>query len=121
MITPVLEICQERRTQGGYRRPVDVHAVRGEDRRGGVVRNNEPGDPIYADDFAANSAGIAVIGRGFDPAGRAGYDRSSFSAPSSQYGPVAQLGARMNGIHEVTGSIPVWSTTLNFESSAGLK
>jgi hypothetical protein len=27
-------------------------------------------------------------------------------------GPVAQLGARMNGIHEVTGSIPVWSTTL---------
>jgi hypothetical protein len=30
------------------------------------------------------------------------------------YGPVAQLGARMNGIHEVTGSIPVWSTTLSF-------
>ena len=28
------------------------------------------------------------------------------------YGPVAQLGARMNGIHEVTGSIPVWSTNL---------
>jgi hypothetical protein len=27
-------------------------------------------------------------------------------------GPVAQLGARMNGIHEVTGSIPVWSTNL---------
>src|SRR3954453_15262178 len=26
-------------------------------------------------------------------------------------GPVAQLGARMNGIHEVTGSIPVWSTS----------
>ena len=25
-------------------------------------------------------------------------------------GPVAQLGARMNGVHEVTGSIPVWST-----------
>ena len=25
-------------------------------------------------------------------------------------GPVAQLGARVNGIHEVTGSIPVWST-----------
>jgi hypothetical protein len=22
------------------------------------------------------------------------------------------LGARMNGIHEVTGSIPVWSTNL---------
>ena len=30
-------------------------------------------------------------------------------APSR--GPVAQLGARVNGIHEVTGSIPVWSTT----------
>src|SRR5688500_14807522 len=28
-------------------------------------------------------------------------------------GPVAQLGARMNGIHEVTGSIPVWSTTFD--------
>ena len=27
-----------------------------------------------------------------------------------QSGPVAQLGARVNGIHEVTGSIPVWST-----------
>ena len=26
-------------------------------------------------------------------------------------GPVAQLGARVNGIHEVTGSTPVWSTT----------
>ena len=26
-------------------------------------------------------------------------------------GPVAQLGARLNGIQEVTGSIPVWSTT----------
>ena len=25
---------------------------------------------------------------------------------------MAQLGARVNGIHEVTGSIPVWSTTL---------
>ena len=25
---------------------------------------------------------------------------------------VAQLGARVNGIHEVTGSTPVWSTTL---------
>ena len=31
-----------------------------------------------------------------------------------QRGPVAQLGARMNGIHEVTGSIPVWSTKLSF-------
>jgi hypothetical protein len=35
-------------------------------------------------------------------------------------GPVAQLGARMNGIHEVTGSIPVWSTNPNrfFRSDA---
>jgi hypothetical protein len=29
---------------------------------------------------------------------------------SSQSGPVAQLGARLNGIQEVTGSIPVRST-----------
>src|SRR5215471_164189 len=33
---------------------------------------------------------------------------SVFLVPTS--GPVAQLGARMNGIHEVTGSTPVWST-----------
>src|SRR5882724_311084 len=32
--------------------------------------------------------------------------------PLTERGPVAQLGARMNGIHEVTGSIPVWSTIL---------
>ena len=38
-----------------------------------------------------------------------------------QRGPVAQLGARMNGIHEVTGSIPVWSTKLSFGPSMGLK
>ncbi len=30
-----------------------------------------------------------------------------FGSPS---GPVAQLGARMNGIHEVRGSNPLWST-----------
>ena len=36
-------------------------------------------------------------------------------------GPVAQLGARMNGIHEVTGSTPVWSTTLSFPPSIGRK
>ena len=30
---------------------------------------------------------------------------------SPQDGPVAQLGARLNGIQEVTGSIPVRSTT----------
>src|SRR5262249_58788653 len=33
------------------------------------------------------------------------------SALRPNSGPVAQLGARMNGIHEVTGSTPVWSTT----------
>jgi hypothetical protein len=27
----------------------------------------------------------------------------------------------MNGIHEVTGSIPVWSTIFSFEPSMGLK
>src|SRR5476649_2159361 len=37
-----------------------------------------------------------------------------------QCGPVAQLGARMNGIHEVTGSIPVRSTILHFVQSGGL-
>ncbi len=31
-------------------------------------------------------------------------------------GPVAQLGARLNGIQEVTGSIPVRSTNLSFPS-----
>ena len=30
--------------------------------------------------------------------------------PEVQSGPVAQLGARLNGIQEVTGSIPVRST-----------
>ena len=33
----------------------------------------------------------------------------------SQRGPVAQLGARLNGIQEVTGSIPVRSTSLSPE------
>jgi hypothetical protein len=36
---------------------------------------------------------------------------SGFVLPTS--GPVAQLGARMNGIHEVTGSTPVRSTIPN--------
>jgi hypothetical protein len=30
----------------------------------------------------------------------------------TESGPVAQLGARLNGIQEVTGSNPVWSTNL---------
>ena len=34
--------------------------------------------------------------------------------PLSLRGPVAQLGARLNGIQEVTGSIPVRSTTFHF-------
>ena len=42
---------------------------------------------------------------------------ASFSAaPYNQlfmYGPVAQLGARLDGIQEVTGSIPVRSITLS--------
>ena len=32
------------------------------------------------------------------------------SGHTAKSGPVAQLGARVNGIHEVTGSTPVWST-----------
>ena len=36
-------------------------------------------------------------------------------------GPVAQLGARLNGIQEVTGSIPVRSTKFSFDPSSGLK
>jgi hypothetical protein len=40
---------------------------------------------------------------------------------SPDRGPVAQLGARMNGIHEVTGSIPVWSTNSFFSSDTELK
>jgi hypothetical protein len=37
--------------------------------------------------------------------------RSGFG--TSKSGPVAQLGARLNGIQEVTGSIPVRSTNLS--------
>ena len=40
---------------------------------------------------------------------------NSLLLPTS--GPVAQLGARMNGIHEVTGSIPVRSTILSVRLS----
>lgn len=47
------------------------------------------------------------------------YGRYNFSFTPS--GPVAQLGARMNGIHEVTGSIPVWSTKSFFDPETGLK
>ena len=36
----------------------------------------------------------------------------SLSVQRSTYGPVAQLGARLNGIQEVTGSNPVRSTSL---------
>jgi hypothetical protein len=34
--------------------------------------------------------------------------------PTDECGPVAQLGARLNGIQEVTGSIPVRSTIPTF-------
>jgi hypothetical protein len=39
----------------------------------------------------------------------------------AQEGPVAQLGARLNGIQEVTGSNPVWSTKFVFEGSIVVK
>jgi hypothetical protein len=45
----------------------------------------------------------------FDPSLKT---RLYLEVPRPTRGPVAQLGARMNGIHEVTGSIPVWSTNL---------
>jgi hypothetical protein len=40
---------------------------------------------------------------------------------ASSSGPVAQLGARMNGIHEVAGSTPAWSTNSFFSPETGLK
>ena len=49
------------------------------------------------------------------------FDRSriaSYNRKFSPRGPVAQLGARVNGIHEVTGSIPVWSTILRSPSAS---
>ena len=33
-----------------------------------------------------------------------------------KYGELAQLGARMTGSHEVTGSTPVFSTSLNMKA-----
>ena len=47
--------------------------------------------------------------------------RTRYDRGLTTCGPVAQLGARMNGIHEVTGSIPVWSTILSFPPSIGCK
>jgi hypothetical protein len=38
-----------------------------------------------------------------------------------QSGPVAQLGARLNGIQEVTGSTPVRSTSLLMIASEGCR
>jgi hypothetical protein len=43
-------------------------------------------------------------------AGCAGRAKIACSASLAKPGPVAQLGARLNGIQEVTGSIPVRST-----------
>ena len=57
-------------------------------------RRDRPGSPV------------ASSGPHLDRPGRAGYDAR---LPK---GPVAQLGARLNGIQEVTGSIPVRSTIL---------
>ena len=48
---------------------------------------------------------------------RAQYHSGGWSVPTC--GPVAQLGARMNGIHEVTGSIPVWSISPRSARVAG--
>ena len=47
--------------------------------------------------------------------------RTRYDRGLTTCGPVAQLGARMNGIHEVTGSIPVWSTTPFISTSIGRK
>src|SRR5581483_8217863 len=65
---------------------------------------------------AQTKARVARIGRELSEVdlGPSGGLRWRFVAPH-QCGPVAQLGARMNGIHEVTGSTPVWST--NFTPS----
>ncbi len=41
---------------------------------------------------------------------RAGPGRRFPDGRSSKYGAIAQLGERLNGIQEVTGSIPVSST-----------
>ena len=43
--------------------------------------------------------------------------RASVKSPPN--GPVAQMRARVNGIHEVTGSIQVWSTRPSFPVSIG--
>ena len=42
------------------------------------------------------------------------------SAPASSCGPVAQLGARLNGIEEVEGSNPSRSTKLSIEKSPAI-
>ncbi len=39
--------------------------------------------------------------------------RIFFSAQRFQYGGIAQLGERLNGIQEVSGSIPLISTNYN--------
>ena len=50
--------------------------------------------------------------RRFDEGTTAALESHVRSVPTD--GPVAQLGARLNGIQEVTGSIPVRSTILSF-------
>jgi hypothetical protein len=55
--------------------------------------------------------------RGFDEGTTAALESHVRSVPTD--GPVAQLGARLNGIQEVTGSIPVRSTILHFVQSGG--
>ena len=86
-------------------------------------------DPAATLTASERTAGHDPLGQEARLGSRADVDRSSWCrggdsgghpAGSSiigclarpKHGPVAQLGARMNGIHEVTGSIPVWSTIL---------
>jgi hypothetical protein len=62
--------------------------------------------PLAAGCQRKNSKFAAGLACGFDQDGD-GRVQLEFRV---EHGPVAQLGARVNGIHEVTGSIPVWST-----------
>ena len=66
-------------------------------------------------DASANNRGhsrplrAASYGRGCGYSGRS----VTMDCSADEKGPVAQLGARLNGIQEVTGSIPVRSITLH--------
>ena len=70
--------------------------------RGGAVVRRLARSPALSSIEPFRQAGALVL-------------QSRFAFPSR--GPVAQLGARLNGIQEVTGSIPVRSTTLRSPAS----